>query len=179
MCGVKIMKWRNYMKNEIVQFDDFSKIILKNSSGVAVGQALVDNDDIDDVSKHRWHLTNTGYVIGYDDNNKTKFLLHNYVKKPKDGLIVDHINHNPLDCRKENLRYITQSINVLTSKLARNNKTGKKGVYLIKNGDKLKYKASIQVNGRLHNLGTYQTFADAVKARQAAEKQLLGFLLDY
>ena len=166
------------MKNEILRFSDFSKVILKNTNGVVVGHAIVDNDDIDDVSKHRWHLTNTGYVIGYDDNNKTKFLLHNYVKKPKDGFVIDHINHNPLDCRKENLRYITQSINILTSKLASNNKTGKKGVSIVNTKNGQAYKATIQVNGQVHHLGQFKDFHEAVRARQDAEMKMLGFLLD-
>ena len=163
----------------MIKFNEFSKIILKDGEGSIVGQAIVDNDDVEDVARHKWHLTNSGYVIGYHCSEGTKFLLHNYVKKPKDGFIVDHINHNPLDCRKENLRYLTQSINTLTSKLSKRNKSGKKGVFIVKaNNGKVKYKASIQVNGKVHNLGQFDDFKKAVQVRQNAEKQLLGFLLE-
>lgn len=172
-------KWGIVMKNEIIKFSDFSKIVLKDSEGLVVGHAIVDNDDVDEVMKHKWHLTNTGYVIGYSDEDQTKFLLHNFIKKPKDGFIVDHINRNRTDCRRENLRYLTQSHNVLTAKLSRRNTSGKKGVYIFKdkNGN-VKYKASIQVNRKVHYLGVYNTFTDAVNARQKAELELVGFILD-
>lgn len=168
------------MKNEIINFGSFSKIVLKNANGDVVGQAIVDSEDIEAVSKHKWHLINSGYVIGYDDTNQTKFLLHNFLMGVKDGFVVDHINGNKLDNRRANLRHFTQSENVLTAKISSRNKTGKKGVSLItKPGSRAKYRAQIIVNGELHRLGTYTDFREAVKARQEAELKYLGFILDF
>ena len=168
------------MKNEIISFNEFSKIILKDSEGTIVGQAIVDNDVIDDVSRHRWHLTNSGYVIGYDDTNKTKFLLHNYILGTKDGYVVDHIDHNPLNNRKSNLRHFTYSLNSHTAKLSSRNTTGKKGVYAYKtSAGTVKYRAQIIVDGIIYRLGSFDTFSEAVKSRQEAELKHLGFVLNY
>lgn len=168
------------MKNDIIRFKDFSKVILKDSLGVIVGQAMVDNEDVESVEKHKWHLINSGYVIGYDDSNQTKFLLHNYLMGTKDGFIIDHINHNKLDCRKANLRYFTYSQNSLTARISKRNSSGKKGVTLFTTRRGItKYKAQITVRGTSYNLGLHDNFEDAVEARQQAELQHLGFILDY
>ena len=66
--------------------------------------------DIEDtwlVEKYTWHLNNAGYVSAGGLR-----LFHRLVMKAKSGQEVGHKNHNKLDCRKENLHFITHSENV-------------------------------------------------------------------
>lgn len=76
--------------------------------------AKVDHDDTWMVSEYKWHLSDTGYAVwrGIKNGAKKTIRMHSLViDAPKDK-IVDHINHNPLDNRKTNLRICTQSDNM-------------------------------------------------------------------
>ena len=82
-------------------------------------------------------------------------------------LQVDHIDHDRLNNRIENLRLVTNSINGKNTKMHKNNTTGVTGVTFDKNRNK--YKAQIVVNHKLDNLGRFNTFEEAVQARLQAE----------
>ena len=83
---------------------------------------------------------------------------------------VDHENHVKTDNRWCNLLPATSSSNKKNSPKPKNNTSGVVGVYF-KNP---KWKAQIQHQGKVKNLGTFTNKQDAIAARKAAEKQL-GF----
>lgn len=60
-------------------------------------------------------------------------------------------------------------------KKRKDNKSGFRGVYQIKNG---KYRVSIGFRGERIYLGVYESFDDAVEARLSAEKELYGEFLE-
>lgn len=60
-------------------------------------------------------------------------------------------------------------------KKRKDNKSGFRGVYQIKNG---KYRVSIGFQGKRIYLGVYEIFDDAVEARLSAEKELYGEFLE-
>jgi hypothetical protein len=80
-------------------------------------QFIVDNGDSEKVMARSWHISSVGYVVSYypTENGIKHLLLHNFILDrltfPGKGATesVDHINRNPLDNRKENLRIISQS----------------------------------------------------------------------
>jgi hypothetical protein len=85
---------------------------------------VFDKDDEDKVKGKSWHVTSTGYVSSYYVHNSAsvQLLLHNVVMNrmsfPGKGAkeSVDHINRNPLDNRKENLRVVSQTEQNLNQK---------------------------------------------------------------
>lgn len=79
---------------------------------------------------------------------------------------LDHINRIKTDNRIENLRKADRSINNKNRKLGKNNTSGCKGVEQRKSG---RWRASIGHQGKRINLGTFETFDEAVAARRAAE----------
>ena len=60
-------------------------------------------------------------------------------------------------------------------KTRKDNKSGFRGVYQIKNG---KYRVSIGFRGERIYLGIYEIFDDAVEARLSTEKELYGEFLE-
>ena len=98
--------------------------------------------------------------------------LHRFLLNPPDNLVVDHINGNPLDNRKCNLRICTIQQNGMNRKVASNNNSGCTGVSKVKRYNK--WQANIGYKGKSYYLGLYDTKEEAIKARKEAEKKYFG-----
>lgn len=125
---------------------------------------LIDLEDYKIVSQYRWNL-NTGYWKRRSNKNNPYRQLHRMIMKAKDDEIVDHINRNPNDNRKENLRICNENQNKRNRSLYKNNKTGVSGVYFNKN----KYFAYIRIDNKQIRLGSFTNKNDAIKIRLGAE----------
>ena len=90
---------------------------------------------------------------------------------PKD-MVVDHINMNPLDNRKCNLRICTMQQNNFNKKEQTNNTSGRVGVTWDKQTNK--WLAQIQVDGKNIKLGRFKNKEDAIKVREEAELKYFG-----
>lgn len=147
------------------------EIISKKYGSVKV---LLDDEDYERVIKEKYSLSVTydktikNFYVAFTakPSHSSSRLLHRYILNPPKSMTVDHINRNPLDNRKENLRICTQFIN---NQNQSHNTSGKVGVSYCKKD--CKYKAYIKVNGKQINLGYYKNFDDAVKARVKGEKK--------
>lgn len=82
---------------------------------------------------------------------------------------IDHINHDILDNRMQNLRNVRIRDNNKNRPIQANNKTGVCGVSWGKK--ERRWKAQIGINGTTTLLGCYKDFDEAVKVRKAAEKK--------
>lgn len=74
-------------------------------------EILVDADDLDRLSRYSWSVGADGYPQARVKGKMVRlheFLLARY-RGP--GLVIDHINRNRLDNRKDNLRIVTKSHN--------------------------------------------------------------------
>ena len=86
----------------------------------------------------------------------------------------DHIDHNPFNNVRSNLRPCTQHQNTCNGKLGKNNTTGITGVQYCAVIPQKPWRARIMFNRKEIYLGCYATFEDAVKARLEAEKKYFG-----
>lgn len=134
--------------------------------------AIVDDEDFDWLSETKWSDDSRGYAIRRvkGDKNTTE-KMHRLIMRAKDGEIVDHINGNPWDNRKENLRIATTAENCKNRNMYVTNKTGYKGVAVYKNN---KYTAQVTVNYRKLHLGVFDCPIEAALAYNQAATKYFG-----
>lgn len=89
-----------------------------------------------------------------------------------EGLTLERKDPNKNYC-KENCCWATRNMQGYNTNVRSNNTSGRTGVYLKPDG---KYGAHIGTESRLIHLGTFETFEDAVKAREEAELKYYGFI---
>ena len=167
--GNDSMKKRTiYDPNEIIEYDDYAEIILYNKKCEEVARALIDLDDINKASQYKWSLNNKGYAR----NTKNNLLLHRLIMDCPKDMEVDHINRDPLDNRKSNLRICTHKQNLRNKSLQCNSTSGIVGVSWSKTFNK--WKSYIMIDNKYINLGLYDTKEDAIIARERAEIEYFG-----
>ena len=111
--------------------DDYAEIWVKHHGDFV--KVLIDIEDVDRCKAVGiWSLTKAGYIINCD----TKTYLHRFVMNCPSNLEVDHINHDLLDCRKQNLRIATSSQQKMNTKRRIDNKNGHRGVSKCTDRDK-------------------------------------------
>jgi HNH endonuclease len=85
---------------------------------------------------------------------------------------IDHINGDAFDNRIENLRECTLSQNQYNRKIAKQNKSGVKGIGWCK--QKQKWRGRMIVDGKEHHIGFFDSIEDAEKAVQEKRALLHG-----
>lgn len=78
------------------------------------GVVEFDDEELEKISQYKWHVNDMGYAVwrGIENGVKRTVRMHRHIMGTPKGLVTDHVNHNPLDNRKENLRICTQSENM-------------------------------------------------------------------
>jgi hypothetical protein len=131
--------------------------------------AIVDDEDYDRVMKYKWYAQRrhagkfcaTGRIPG----RSSRMLLHRFLLLPPPGMQVDHIDGNPLNNRRSNLRICTNAQNSMNSLKAKKKTSTFKGVFW--NRESRKWKSAISPNGRQIHLGF---FSDPILAAKAYDK---------
>lgn len=95
--------------------------------------SVVDDEDFERLSQYKWSALKTkgGFyaVRQWRTPGKQNFVyMHRAIMDCPVGMEVDHINHNGLDNRKENLRVCTHETNLQNMKMHKDNTSGIKGV---------------------------------------------------
>ena len=167
----KITDSRKSRDDDILfEYEDYAVIKLYSKTGEFIDDVFIDKEDVPLAMQYKWCLTK-GHVSTSDDKNKTIY-LHRLVMRLENfnGEVIDHIDGNPLNNRKSNLRICTQHQNVLNHRVARNNTSGVTGVTWDRNRNK--WASQIVYNGKNHHLGRYENIEDAINARIKAELKL-------
>lgn len=145
--------------------------------------AIVDDEDYDLVKDISWqyHDWRNGNVAARGTVSKTfdgkkwfrQEYMHRYIMDAPAGMHVDHINHNTLDNRRENLRVCTPQENSWNQR-TQDSYGGKKKISKYrgvsqrkstKNGKTYVYWiGQVRQDGELHNLGNFKTELEAARA---------------
>jgi hypothetical protein len=141
--------------------------------------AIVDDDMYDYLMQWKWFASKqkndkfyVGRSIPVSKNKQTIIYMHRFIMKPNKGMVIDHLDGNPLNNQKNNLRICTNAENTRNSKININNKSGYKGVSYQENRNN--YRAQIEFNNKKINIGDFIDPIDAAKAYNAAAVKYHG-----
>lgn len=156
--------WRK-SPNQIEVDGDTTWLIITDTKGLPVGRAAVDTADYAKVATLRWGRSDDkakSHVV----HNASKTYLHRFILGVTGEQEVDHIDGNPLNNRRVNLRVATRQQNAQNvDRLHHRKEKLPRNVYRQANG---KFFVQIKINGKAKRLGTFKTVEDATaKARQA------------
>ena len=125
--------------------------------------ALVDDEDYNELIKHRWYANNNGGHSYAVKSSSGGIQMHRVIMGAPPNKVVDHINGNGLDNRRKNLRICTNAENRRNQKLSKTNKSGFKGIYWHKRVNK--WVVQISFNNKNIWGGCYSDKNEAVGAR--------------
>lgn len=104
--------WRQKKKttwnpNDILIFPDHAEIILRNNKQKITGITLIDLEDVERVKNLKWTNDGKDYARTNTKGPYQGWRLHRFLLSGDNSGNIDHINRNPLDNRKKNLRITT------------------------------------------------------------------------
>jgi hypothetical protein len=135
---------------------------------------IIDAEDYQKfVKNYSFSLHPDGYVqySSTKDGLCNKY-LHRVIMGDPDCKMIDHINVNPLDNRRENLRIATNQQNQYNTNKYKSNTSGFKGVSFKKQNQK--FRAQIQINDKRKHLGYFATAAAAHECYKKAAVKYHG-----
>lgn len=149
--------------------EPYLQLPLRRRDGSIRGYALIDQADANlplhgsTIGALRWSLASKGYAARQQGprNAPHRAKLHRVILglSTGDGLQVDHINRDRLDCRRANLRVVTFAQNRQNLGLAVNNTSGVRGVHW--HAQRGKWQAHAKLNGRDRYLGLFASLGAA------------------
>jgi len=133
---------------------------------------IVDAEDYGWLMQYKWYANKkAGGFYAARIHKRKMLLMHRLITNAPKGLVVDHIDANPLNNRRSNLRLVTVAQNQYNRRpLKRSSKY--KGVSW--NTQTAKWSARIEKDGRSMHLGLFKAESDAAKTYDKKAKQLFG-----
>ena len=137
---------------------------------------LIDIEDYEKIKNYCWREDDHGYMFSQENTfttNKRERLgkrvsLSRLIMNCPDGMVVDHINHNIKDNRKNNLRIVTPGQNSMNKMPFEGKEISGVNFY---DGAWI---ATIGYKRKNIYLGRYRTYEEAKKARVEAEEKYFG-----
>lgn len=166
-CGRMLNNPAKKYPNPFKDNGDGTITILIKSKGEEK-KVLVDKKDYYNfgIETKRWTLCH-GYPMCRVGGKKE--FLHQVIIGCKEGFVVDHIDVNPLNNKRNNLRHLSLLNNKRNKKIR--NITGVNGGRFTKCGA---IRLRMTLNGREIYIGTYKTKEEAIEARCKVEKEHWG-----
>jgi hypothetical protein len=134
--------------------------------------ALVDDADHTLLSDFRWCYRperdgRQGYAVRHVkvDGKDRLCYLHRQLMQPEEGQEVIFLNHDRLDCHRENLRVVSKQEARQHHRVRRDSRSQTKGVRY--NPDGNTWSASIYREGHCYHVGTFYSQEAAVQAYEA------------
>lgn len=136
--------------------------------------ALVDEADYAEFNQYKWHAIKRKHTVYarrcvYKKGKQFAIYMHRAILRAPKGSCVDHLNHNGLDNRRDNLRLATWAQNAQNRRRSKGQVSGFKGVSW--NSTDEKWQVYIRLNNKNTYLGSYVDRKEAAMAYDAAAKK--------
>lgn len=158
----------NHDLNDYKVDEEVTTVFVYNQKNDCVGQFLIDTEDLPKIKYHKWRFSHQHVVTGCGAGHIREcshVILQ--IPKEKDDTIVDHINGDAFDNRKQNLRICSQQENLLNKSSMITDTSGFIGISF--EPQRNKYSAEIRKGYVRCHLGRFDTLKEAVYARYLAE----------
>jgi hypothetical protein len=133
-----------------------------------MGDIILDDEDKYLLKNHNWWFKDNVYPQT-KINGKNVYIHHLVMNN---NSLIDHIDRNPLNNKKSNLRFATKSTNAMNVKIRKDNTSGIKGVSW--NKKKERWEVYINKNKNRIKLGYFKELKLAALERANAELKFFG-----
>ena len=123
---------------------------------------LIDKKDLQLLNKFVFRLSLRGYTKCKVDR-KDVYMHRLIMKEANKSVIIDHINNNPFDNRRKNLRRVTLRQNAMNRSKKKNSSSKYKGVYKREFKNSSKFYVYIKHDGKKLFLGKFDNELEAVE----------------
>ena len=139
--------------------------------------ALVDNEDYERIVCHKWFARFSAnrwgvYRWGTRGQNRKMVAMARFILNTPRNLVVDHINNNVFDNRKNNLRACTQKQNTANRSKVKGGTSKYKGVSYNKKLNK--WQAESKKDHKHYYIGIFDSEEKAARAYDKKAKELFG-----
>lgn len=132
---------------------------------------ICDTNEWENLKDITWIKDANGYVYGIIKDSHVR--LHRFIMNVNNKEYeVDHIDGNPLNNLKSNLRICIKEENAMNQKISTKNTSGHVGVYW--DSSRNKWCAILNANKKRIYIGRFDDFNEAVIAREQAEEKYMG-----
>jgi len=169
-----------YTPNHFEVIGDDCFIYLYDKNCFCAAKAIIDTDDYEFIKSYnyKWCLDKKkDRIIAVKTTlyRGKQLKLHSLILKKVNGLFIDHIDRNPLNNKKSNLRLVNYSQSNHNRKVL--NKYGYRGVVF----DKInkRWKSQITTNKKVKGLGYFRTAVEAHEVYRFEAKKIYGDFFNF
>lgn len=172
----KVLERTVFDKNKIILNNTYAEVVMYDLNKEECARTIIDLDDVELISNYKWSYDKSHHYA-YTRVNTVYLSMQQLLMKTKtlgNSVVVDHIDRNGLNNRKDNLRITNKSVNAINAGLRSNNKSGITGVSFSSVHNL--WRSYINFDGKRLDLGWFKNKEDAIKTRLNAE---LKYYPDY
>ncbi|MBW2178787.1 MAG: HNH endonuclease [Deltaproteobacteria bacterium] len=152
-----------YNPNEIIIKGNIAELVLYDTKGKERARAIIDAEDTEKVKGFKWCLCSRKGKIDcvQTKRDRSHETISNVIMgfKSSKERMIDHKDRNPLNNRKSNLRVCIRAENNRNTGLSKNNTSGFKGVFWLK--DIKQWMVRITANKKPIYLGCFKDRTEA------------------